>query len=459
MSEYKELIKKFDKIRSYVRDFYVYGFKTREDFHEKSGRTYDNQRRRMESWFSDYIRTDQNGHKKSVFLTLDSGRMAVNPLYHAWKSKSFTDNDISLRFLLSDLLADGRPRSLETIANEIQAQYGCLFDTQTIRRKLAFYEKEELVTRRKEGKQYLYSSIAPLTHAHPGLFPSLWLAVSFFQGAAPFGFIGSTILDFWNRKNEIFRFRSDYLIHTLEDEILLPVLHAMEQKCRIRITVKSTKNTAASSFAGSRKPPASSKDGSDTSLPRRFPGRVSSLTVTPLKILTSTHTGRRYLCAWQEGSRRLSTFRLDSIQNAELLAPDPHYDTHIKSFQGCFPYVWGVSFGESPRASLETVVMEICFDEKEEDFILTRLQREGRGGSLKRLKPGVYEYRRLCIDAAELLPWAKSFTGRIRSFQCSNPAVEKRFWNDIQKMQEYYGLPPQTIAKQYTGETIPHEEP
>ena len=47
MSEYKELIKQFDKIRSYVRDFYVYGFKTREDFHEKSGRTYDNQRRRM----------------------------------------------------------------------------------------------------------------------------------------------------------------------------------------------------------------------------------------------------------------------------------------------------------------------------------------------------------------------------------------------------------------------------
>ena len=65
MSEYKELIRQFGKIRSYVRDFYVYGFKTREDFHEKSGRTYDNHRRRMESWFSDYIRTDRNGHKKS----------------------------------------------------------------------------------------------------------------------------------------------------------------------------------------------------------------------------------------------------------------------------------------------------------------------------------------------------------------------------------------------------------
>ena len=63
MSEYNELIKHFDRIRSYVRDFYIYGFKTREDFREKSGRTYDNQRRRMESWFSDYIRQDRSGHK------------------------------------------------------------------------------------------------------------------------------------------------------------------------------------------------------------------------------------------------------------------------------------------------------------------------------------------------------------------------------------------------------------
>ena len=103
MSEYNELIRQFDKIRSYVRDFYIYGFKTRDDFQEKSGRTYDNHRRRMESWFSDYIRTGQNGHKKSVFLTLDSSRMAVNPLYQAWKSHTFTNNDISLRFFLSDL--------------------------------------------------------------------------------------------------------------------------------------------------------------------------------------------------------------------------------------------------------------------------------------------------------------------------------------------------------------------
>ncbi len=409
MSEYKELIKQFDKIRSYVRDFYVYGFKTREDFREKSGRTYDNHRRRMESWFSDYIRTDQSGHKKSVFLTLDSSRMAVNPLYQAWKSKTFTDNDISLRFLLSDLLADSRPRSLEDIADEIQETYRRLFDTQTIRRKLAFLEKEGLVARKKEGKQYLYSGIPAIPRTHPDLFPALWLCVSFFQGAAPFGFIGSAILDFWNKKNEYFRFRSDYLIHTLEDEILLSLLHAMEQKCRIRITVKGTKSR-----------------------------RICIRTVTPLKILTSAQTGRRYLCARLESARRLSTFRLDSIQDVEFLNPEENYDTYLKDFENNFPHVWGVSFGNPQSRQPETVTMEICLEEPEEIYILNRLEREGRGGAIRRLEPGVYEYTRLCTDAAEFLFWAKSFTGRIRSFSCTNPAVEKRFLDDMKLMAAYY---------------------
>ena len=46
---YSELIKSFEKIRGYMRDFYVYGFKSREQYDRKSARSYDNERRRIES--------------------------------------------------------------------------------------------------------------------------------------------------------------------------------------------------------------------------------------------------------------------------------------------------------------------------------------------------------------------------------------------------------------------------
>ena len=41
---YSELVKRFDRVRDYMRDFLIFGFKTREDFGQKSARTYDNER-------------------------------------------------------------------------------------------------------------------------------------------------------------------------------------------------------------------------------------------------------------------------------------------------------------------------------------------------------------------------------------------------------------------------------
>ena len=46
---YSELIKNFERIRDYMREFYVYGFKSREEYDTKSARSYDNERRRIES--------------------------------------------------------------------------------------------------------------------------------------------------------------------------------------------------------------------------------------------------------------------------------------------------------------------------------------------------------------------------------------------------------------------------
>ena len=85
---YSELIKSFDKIRGYMRQFYVFGFKRREEYDAKSLRSYDNERRRMESWLGDYMSFRQNETGKQVFLSVDSRTIRHNPLYKAFKAKS-----------------------------------------------------------------------------------------------------------------------------------------------------------------------------------------------------------------------------------------------------------------------------------------------------------------------------------------------------------------------------------
>lgn len=53
---YSELLKSFHRIRPYMRSFYVYGFRHRQEFDAKSARSYDNERRRVESWLGDYMK-------------------------------------------------------------------------------------------------------------------------------------------------------------------------------------------------------------------------------------------------------------------------------------------------------------------------------------------------------------------------------------------------------------------
>ena len=43
------------------------------------------------------------------------------------------------------------------------------------------------------------------------------------------------------------------------------------------------------------------------------------------------------------------------------------------------------------------------------------------------------------LDALELLPWIRTFTGRVASLQCTNPEVARRFYGDLAAMQAMYG--------------------
>ena len=104
---YSELIKNFNKIRDYMRDFYVYGFKSRDDYTKKSARSYDDEKRRIESWLGNYMKFHQTADGKNVFLAA--------------------------------------------------FEHARVFDISTIRKKLNEYVKEGLLVRRKSGKTMLYS--------------------------------------------------------------------------------------------------------------------------------------------------------------------------------------------------------------------------------------------------------------------------------------------------------------
>lgn len=262
MAEFQELIKNFDRIRDYMRQFYVYGFKVRNDFSEKSARTYDNERRRIESWLSRYTKSDYTSKGKHVYINVDSKTIPQNPLYAAWKSKSFTDNDLMLHFFILDLLWDcPEGMSSGAVTDLISHNYGVVFDTQTVRLKLKEYETLGILVSHKDGKTLSYA-LAPLMpmetepqrvnsgdmepdgteEGEQNLWQCLMTAVKYFQEAAPFGCIGSTILDRQDECNDLFQFKHHFIVHTLEDGVLADILTAVRGKRMIRFENKSSRS-------------------------------------------------------------------------------------------------------------------------------------------------------------------------------------------------------------------------
>lgn len=120
---YSELVKNFERIRGYMREFYVYGFRSREEFNTKSIRSYDNERRRLESWLGKYMEFRQDTKGKASFITMDSRDIPHNPLYKAFKAKSFTDNDITLHFYILDRLSGGKALTVKEITEAISEKY------------------------------------------------------------------------------------------------------------------------------------------------------------------------------------------------------------------------------------------------------------------------------------------------------------------------------------------------
>ena len=126
---FTELIKNYERIRDYMRDFYVYGFKSREEFNEKSLRSYDDERRRIESYLKDHIKFTRTQDGKNVFIEIDTRHISKNPLYKSLKSKSFTDKDITLHFIIFDILyAPTVEFSVTEIMNIIYDEYLSSFD-------------------------------------------------------------------------------------------------------------------------------------------------------------------------------------------------------------------------------------------------------------------------------------------------------------------------------------------
>ncbi|MDE6996362.1 MAG: WYL domain-containing protein [Oscillospiraceae bacterium] len=406
---YSELIKNFERIRDYMREFYVYGFKSREEYSAKSARSYDNERRRIESWLGGYMAFRQNAAGKNVFLSVDSRSIPRNPLHKAFKARSFTSKDITLHFYILDILAEGNALSFREIADRINDEYLSHFsgafslDESTIRKKLKEYESLGLLQSEKSGREVLYRR----TGREKFPLESWADALEFYAEEDPVGVIGSYLLDKLEDPPDSFRFKHHYILHALDSDILCQLLEAIGQRRSVELTVRNLRS-----------------------------GFDYRRTVCPLKIYISTQTGRQYLLGYYYRGRRMAFFRLDAIKKAVPGSEDPDYNIHMEHQSGFARHLWGVSTGAGYR--LDHLEMTVHFGPGEA-HIPRRLEREKRHGSVEMLDGHTCRFTADVYDASEMLPWLRTFIGRIVELKCSDQSVTDTFREDLRRMRAMYG--------------------
>ena len=413
MAIFNELIKNFDKIREYMRIFAIYGCKTREDFTHKSARTYDNERRRIQSYLGHYIDEQTSASGKKLSIHFDSMLLSSNPLFEGFKTKSFTKNDIMLHFILFDLLQTYPKLTLSELYEKLLTDYLDYFqlekiiDNRTLRLKLTEYASLGLLKEEKEGKVIYYSLIpSPLTTSSDHTITALNHALTYYQNVAPLGILGHFILEQTPDFKSYFTFRDIHFSHTLDDVILYELLLAINHHKHVEIT-----------HAGSK---------------------VS--TVVPLKIIDNVDQGRRYVMAYSYKSREYKFFRLDHIVAASTLnTVDEHFNQKLSIINILLNSSWGVSFKtiDAPIA-LDTWELALSIDETLEKPLIHKIERFHKEGCLQRISKNTFSYTISVLEANEMVPWLRQFIGRIIWMNCTNKEVLQRFKRDVDLMYAYY---------------------
>lgn len=406
---YSELIKDFGRIRDYMRQFYVYGFKSRMDYTTKSARSYDNERRRIESWLGDYMSFHQDGSGKNVYLSVDSRSIASNPLYQAFKAKSFTSGDITFHFFVMDLLQGGEAYSATEITELIASRYIAEFDgaepldESSIRKKLKEYTELGLLTCEKRGRENVYR------RSEEDIHPETWQdAVDFYAEEDPLGVIGSYLQDRTPHEAETpFGFKHHYILHALDSQILADILAAMQENRAIDICVVSHR--------GSKEP--------------------REHTVYPSKVFVSTQSGRQYLLCYHYKFKKPMFFRIDGIQTVKpgAVEQSPKFAEYCAKYR---EHLWGVSPGIG--FNIDHIEMDVHVGD-DEGYIIDRLEREKRCGRVEVIDEHTYRFSADVYDASEMLPWLRTFIGRIVRLDCSNQFVVDRFYKDLDEMLHLYG--------------------
>lgn len=410
---YTESVKDLERLREILLNFYVDGSKTKEEY---LASFYRGACVVIENALSENVITLGKGAKSRKTISIDARLCQINPLYKLFFLKSYNKNDISLHFHIIDILSDGKKKRLSEIKDILTQRYYNFYEDSeenisendyfkdTVRNKLNEMVSLGIVDSDPVGNRFEY-----YLSNDDILIGGLEDAVSFFSSSYVAGVIGEVIKEeyFEGSENEIFTYKHNYLNKILDADALCVVLSAAKDSRRVKFDY-------------------------DTRSQRVDTYHFSAF---PIKVYSSVSEGRQYLFSYNYSNNHYTFFRLDKIHNVEIGEVDDMAESHRAFYKENSQKIWGASISNDWSTEHVEFVLSITEDEK---YVLSRLLREKRNCTVTDLGDSKYLVSTDVINPKGMLPWIRTFYGRLEAFSSSDKSLEKDVKEDIKVLKEYY---------------------
>ena len=409
------LIRNYENIRQILRDIYIFGCFSRDDFIEKkgiSGRKYDKEQQRISAYLPERFIQKRRVDKKVLlycaYTAMDGGN---NYLADTYRNKSFTALDIMSYFFVQVLLNEsGEMTAAEILDSLPAANDSVVFTKDNLRVKLDDLAEKGFIQTRKEGRKVLYSLSEDIWEDFSDdELIDICLFLEFMKNASPiempYYFLHEKLMLYLSieRKKEIvgkdiFHFKHNHLFNSLDNDMLLEILRAVKAERMLVVVLYGDDN---------------------------------ELNVMPIEVIHDSIYGRQYLYCFDMEQKRSRVIRLDRMSHVAVSRGMTEEDKKKKELlEGYSNNCWCTSGVDE---NLSEIVIEFRFDDQNEKYILRRIQAEGHGGTISKLAEGIYEYRLKLRDPDEMIPWIRSFGERAKVILSGQKKTEEKLAEDWKK--------------------------
>lgn len=422
-TSFQYFVTDFQKMRDIARYIHIYGCYSRNDYPHKtriSKRKYDDELRRFRDFVGDqHLDEYQVGKEKVISTLVRRGPFLENYLAQLYYARTLTAAEVSSYVLIPLLVQQEGSLTLTELMTRLELLG--VFESisrATIGRQADILVEEGMLVREVVDSQIIYSAPANLLdELSEEELKQLYLAVLFFCHVVfpcvPGEFLKNTLERYFDSRQMPFRkfpltMSFAYLHHVLDDQLTWTLLEALDKKRSVTFRYGRDRN------------------------------KVRRVTIDPVRVLLDLTYSRWYVVGKQEGERYLRSFRLDRMTGLKIT--EQTFD--LASLEEQYFREYDQSWLSVGKRGKQPVTVELLFRQRgasQQPFVLQRVQREGRGGTITKNSDDEFLYTILVNDPVEMLPWIRSFNHHVEVLPSAEHDLRERLAAETRRMLLNYG--------------------